>query len=109
MLNLPHSLIIEATGDPGYFGFYSPDLGGFTGGGTSVADCLEQAGPAMHEHREVIAEFGGEVPPVNPRPVVLICDEPAPSSIPTIDWDNDDLAPAPDAPARESAPLRAAA
>ena len=92
MLNLPHSLIIETGGaDPGFLCFYSPDLGGFTGTGTSVADCLAQAGPAMREHRDVIAEFGGEVPPVNPRPVVLICDEPGPSAIPEIDWDNDDV------------------
>ena len=94
MLNLPHSLIIETGGaDPGFLCFYSPDLGGFTGTGTSVADCLAQAGPAMREHREVIAEFGGEVPPVNPRPVVLICDEPGPSAIPEIDWDNDEVRP----------------
>jgi hypothetical protein len=32
MLELPYSLIIEATEDPDFFGFYSPDLEGLTGG-----------------------------------------------------------------------------
>ena len=31
MIELPYSLVIEATEDPGYFGFYSPELEGFTG------------------------------------------------------------------------------
>jgi hypothetical protein len=31
MIELPYSLIIEATEEPDYFGFYSPDLEGFTG------------------------------------------------------------------------------
>ena len=75
MLTLPHSLVIEATADPEFFGFYSPDLGGFTGVGTSIADCLAQAGPAMAEHRDYLAETGRPVPPTNPNPTVLICNE----------------------------------
>ncbi len=31
MTELEYSLIIEATGDSGIFGFYSPDLEGFAG------------------------------------------------------------------------------
>jgi len=31
MIELEYSLIIEATKEPDYFGFYSPDLEGFTG------------------------------------------------------------------------------
>ena len=31
MINLPYSLVIEATEDPSFLGFYSPDLEGFTG------------------------------------------------------------------------------
>lgn len=31
MINVPYTLIIEATNEPNYFGFYSPDLTGFTG------------------------------------------------------------------------------
>ncbi len=30
MLDLSYSLIIEATDDPAFFGFYSPDLEGFS-------------------------------------------------------------------------------
>src|SRR5207247_433637 len=31
MIDMPYSLVIEATKDPMFFGFYSPDLRGFTG------------------------------------------------------------------------------
>ena len=90
MLNLPHSLVIEATDDPAFFCFYAPTLPGFTGAGTSVGDCIEQCGPAMTEWRDYLAEVGAAVPPPDAPPVVLVCDEAGPSKIPEIDWDNDD-------------------
>ncbi len=34
MIELPCSLVIEATNEPDYFGFYSPDLEGFPGSAT---------------------------------------------------------------------------
>ena len=40
MIELDHSLVIEATDEPDFFGFYSPDLEGFTGIGHSIEDCL---------------------------------------------------------------------
>ena len=43
MIDLPYSLVIEATDEPDFFGFYSPELEGFTGVGHSVEDCLYQA------------------------------------------------------------------
>ncbi len=43
MVDLKYSLIIEATADPNFFGFYSPDLEGFTGIGHSIEDCLYKA------------------------------------------------------------------
>ena len=43
MIDIPYSLVIEATAEADYFGFYSPDLEGFTGIGHSVEDCLYQA------------------------------------------------------------------
>jgi hypothetical protein len=36
MIDLPYALVIEATADPNFFGFYSPDLEGFTGVGHNV-------------------------------------------------------------------------
>ena len=36
MLDLRYSLIIEATEDPIFFGFFSPQLKGFTGTGSGV-------------------------------------------------------------------------
>src|SRR5688572_26288979 len=35
MIDLKYSLVIEATEDPNFFGFYSPELEGFTGIGHS--------------------------------------------------------------------------
>ena len=40
MIDLPYSLVIEATEEPDFFGFYSPELEGFTGVGHSVEDWL---------------------------------------------------------------------
>ncbi|MGH7775025.1 MAG: hypothetical protein ACREQA_22590 [Candidatus Binatia bacterium] len=40
MIDLKYSLVIEATEDLNFFGFYSPDLEGFTGIGHSIEDCL---------------------------------------------------------------------
>ena len=47
MITLRYSLVIEATADPSFFGFYAPDLPGFTGVGTSIEDCVEKARVAM--------------------------------------------------------------
>ena len=91
MLDLTHSLIIETGGsDPDFLCFYAPTLPGFTGAGTSVADCLEQAGPAMREWRDYLAEVGSPVPPPDEDPVVLICNEPGPEHAPTIDRSGDE-------------------
>jgi predicted RNase H-like HicB family nuclease len=75
MIELPYSLVIEATGEPDFFGFYSPELEGFTGVGHSVEDCLFRAKWGMKEHVELLAEQGLAVPPRNPAPVVTIRNE----------------------------------
>ena len=72
MIELPYSLVIEATEDPEYFGFYSPELEGFTGIGHSVEDCLYQAKWGMREHVELLGAQGLPVPPRNPDPKVTI-------------------------------------
>jgi predicted RNase H-like HicB family nuclease len=72
MIDLPYSLIIEATDEPDYFGFFSPDLEGFTGIGHSVEDCLYQAKWGMKEHIETLVEQGLPVPLRNGAPTVLI-------------------------------------
>lgn len=63
MIDLPYSLIIEATDEPDYFGFYSPDLEGFTGIGHSIEDCLYKAKWGMKEHVALLKEQGLPVPP----------------------------------------------
>ncbi len=72
MVDLPYSLVIEATAEPDFFGFYSPELEGFTGIGHSVEDCLYQARWGMKEFAELLAEQQLPIPPRNPDPVVTI-------------------------------------
>ena len=75
MLNLRYSLVIEATDDPNFFGFYSPDLPGFTGVGHSVEDCLYKAEHGIAEHVQALQEQGLPVPPAPPDAMVLIQNE----------------------------------
>ena len=72
MIELPYSLVIEATDEPDYFGFYSPELEGFTGIGHSVEDCLYKAKWGMREHVELLREQSLHVPEPNPDPKVTI-------------------------------------
>ena len=72
MINLKYSLVIEATEDPNFFGFYSPDLEGFTGVGNSVEDCLYKARWGMAEHVSLLLEQGLPVPPESQDPKVTI-------------------------------------
>jgi predicted RNase H-like HicB family nuclease len=76
MLDLRYSLVIEAAEDPTFFGFYSPDLPGFSGAGHSVEDCLYQAKWTMEEHVSVLQEEGLPVPSPNPNPTVLVRNDP---------------------------------
>lgn len=75
MINLKYSLIIEATDDPDFFGFYSPELEGFTGVGHSVEDCLYKAKWGMEEHIKILKEKGFSVPKENKNPTVVIQNE----------------------------------
>jgi predicted RNase H-like HicB family nuclease len=72
MIELPYSLVIEATEEPDYFGFYSPDLEGFTGIGHSVENCLYQAKWGMKEHVELMSEKGLPIPPSSLNPKIII-------------------------------------
>jgi predicted RNase H-like HicB family nuclease len=72
MIELPYSLVIEATEEPDFFGFHSPDLEGFTGTGHSVEDCLYQARWGMLEFVQILSERNLPVPPRNLDPTVLI-------------------------------------
>ena len=72
MIELPYSLVIEATGEPDYFGFFSPDLEGFSGVGHSVEDCLYKAKWGMKEHVELLRERSLPVPAGNADPKIVI-------------------------------------
>jgi predicted RNase H-like HicB family nuclease len=71
MIDLKYSLIIEATEDPDFFGFFSPDLEGFTGVGHSVEDCLYQAKWATEDHISVLRQQGLPIPEFKSDPTVV--------------------------------------
>lgn len=75
MINLKYSLVIEATDDPTFFGFYSPDLQGFSGVGHSIEDCLYQARWGMEEHLALLKEKELPIPTPTPNPTVVIQNE----------------------------------
>ena len=72
VIDLKYSLVIEATDDPTFFGFYSPDLEGFTGIGHSIEDCLYQAKWGMEEHVELLKQQSLPIPKANPDPKITI-------------------------------------
>jgi len=72
MIDLKYSLVIEATDDPTFFTFYSPELECFTGVGNSIEDCLYKAKWGMEEHVTLLKERSLPVPKNNPNPTVTI-------------------------------------
>lgn len=72
MIDLPYSLIIEATENPERYGFHSPDLNGFSGVGFSIEDCIYRARWGMQEHVEQLLEKGLSAPPARPEPIITI-------------------------------------
>jgi predicted RNase H-like HicB family nuclease len=81
MIDLPYSLVIEATAEPDFFGFYSSELEGFTGVGHSVEDCLYKARWGMREHVDLLTERRLPIPTVNPNPTVTIQNEAHPAIV----------------------------
>lgn len=75
MIDLPYSLVIEATEEPDFFGFYSTELEGFSGIGHSIEDCLFKARWGMKEHIELLEEQKLPVPQKNSNPNIIIQNE----------------------------------
>jgi len=73
MIELPYSLVIEASEDPERFGFYAPGLKDFGGFGHSIEDCIYRARWGMREHVEWMAEQGMPIPPSDSDPTITIC------------------------------------
>jgi predicted RNase H-like HicB family nuclease len=82
MIDLPYSLVIEATSDPDFFGFFSPELEGFSGVGHSVEDCLYKARWGMREHVDLLHQQNLSIPKTNPNPSVTIQNEQRPVAVP---------------------------
>ncbi len=75
MIELKYSLVIEATQDPSFFTFFSPDLEGFTGVGNSIEDCLYKAKWGIQEHIGLLKEQGLSIPKRNRNPKITIQNE----------------------------------
>jgi predicted RNase H-like HicB family nuclease len=75
MIDLEYTLIIEATEEPDYFGFYSPELEGFTGIGHSIEDCLYKAKWGIKEHLNLLIQQGLPIPPKNINPQIIVQNE----------------------------------
>lgn len=69
---IKYSLIIEPTEDPTFFGFYSPDLEGFSGVGQSIEECVAKAQLGMVEHVKLLELEGLAIPGINPNPTVIV-------------------------------------
>ena len=72
MIELSYSLVIEATDEPNYFGFYSTELEGFSGIGHSIEDCMYKAKWGIEEHVNLLKEERLPIPPKNPNPTIVI-------------------------------------
>ena len=72
MIQQPYSLVIEATEDPEFFGFFPPDLEGFTGAGHSIEDCLYRARWGMDDFVRTLVDLKLPVPERNADPTVVI-------------------------------------
>ena len=75
MIDLEYSLIIETTNEHDFFGFYSPDLSGFSGVGHSIEDCVYKAKWGMIDQISLLKEQGLPVPPKNPNLCITIHNE----------------------------------
>jgi predicted RNase H-like HicB family nuclease len=72
MIDLPYSLVIEATEEPDFFSYFSPDLAGFSGVGHSIGECIDEARDAMAEHTALLVETHRPVPPRVKNPTVTV-------------------------------------
>lgn len=80
MIDLAYSLVIEATEDPTFFGFYSPDLEGFTGVGHSIEDCVYQARWGFVEHVVIMRDQNMPVPEPVDEPTIMVHNQKVPIS-----------------------------
>ena len=75
MIDLEYSLIIEATEESDYFGFYSPELEGFSSIGHSVENCIYRAKWGMKEYVSLLKEMGLPIPQKNLNPRIVVENE----------------------------------
>ncbi|MBI1291188.1 hypothetical protein GC173_08070 [bacterium] len=95
MTNFPYTIVIEPTEDPGFFGFFSPDLPGYTGCATSFNEAVIDAINGISEYIDFLRAEGIDVPPPNPAACIRLAtsedlqdqDDEASTPLPLIlDW-----------------------
>jgi predicted RNase H-like HicB family nuclease len=57
--------------EPDFFGFYSPDLEGFTCIGHSIEDCLYKAKWGTKEHADLLRDRGLPIPEAGTDPQIV--------------------------------------
>ena len=72
MIDLPYSLVIEASQEEDFWCFYSAELEGFTGIGHSIEDCAYQARHGMRERARLLMENGLPVPQPSSNPTIAV-------------------------------------
>ena len=72
MIDIDYSLVIEATPDPAFFNYYSPDLNGFTGTGSSIEDCIFRAKGTIKNYLVALKSSGKHIPRRNDYPLITI-------------------------------------
>lgn len=72
MISLAYSLVIEATDNPTFFAFYSPELKSFAGVGNSIEDCINRAWWGMEDHVSMLRDLSFPVPPPVVDPKIVI-------------------------------------
>jgi len=79
MIPMKYNIIIEATEDPLFFSFYSPELKGFTGVGNSIEDCVYKAINGIEEHLKMLQEMNLPIPNQPKHAKIAVVNEPVPT------------------------------
>lgn len=81
MTPLAYSIVIEQTDDPQFWGYYSPDLLGYTGTAVSYLEAVTNAIEGIPEYLEFMREVGSPIPPPNPHASITFPPPEAPQEV----------------------------
>lgn len=86
MTPLRYSIVVEETGDPNFWGYFSEDLPGYTGCADSMRGAIIAAIEGIDEYVSFIEEGGGAIPPPNPAASITFVgyNPQAPADVPPV-------------------------